>query len=291
VQLIARQSLPSTVGAMTTRILLMSALTLGLLSATPSAYAAPGPASATSCVAPPIAHRGDSARAPENTLAAYRAALRGAVTRWELDVRFTADDIPVLMHDSTVTRTTNGSGAVPSLTLAQIRGLDAGSWFAARFAGVRVPTLYDVLDFGRTRGATFLIELKTRPTVQQMHNFLNRFRWLGLSKRVRVTSFDEQTILDVRAAEPGLPTGMSDYPKERPTASVLALGQTYMPHHIGVTKARMARWTKAGITVQPWPADTREDWRRLAKHGSGPVVTNRPHAYLRWARGFCSWAG
>jgi len=103
-------------------------------------------------VPPPVAHRGDSARAPENTLPAFRKALRLGVQRLELDVRFTADGTPVLMHDPAVDRTTDGSGEIESMALSDVRELDAGSWFSAEYAGVKVPTLYqEVLDLGRTR--------------------------------------------------------------------------------------------------------------------------------------------
>lgn len=257
-------------------------VTTAVVSAPPALAAGPG------CVAPPVAHRGDSSRAPENTLPAFRKALRGGVHRLETDVRFTADGTPVLMHDPTVDRTTNGSGEVAALTLSEVRALDAGSWFSSRYAGVRVPTLYEVLELGKGRGATFLIELKTRPTPEQMQAFLNRFRWLGLLDRVRVTSFDEQTILDVRAAQPGLRTAIIDNPRYRSPSSVLRFGKTYLVHHNSVTEERAARWRRHGIEVRPWTVDSWRVWRRMAWDGAGPVITDRPTTYLKWARIFCS---
>lgn len=249
---------------------------------------APAARAGTGCVAPPVAHRGDSERAPENTLPAYRKALRAGVTRLEVDVRFTADDVPMLMHDPTVDRTTNGSGGIAAMTLSQVRALDAGSWFSKRFAGVKVPTLYEVLDYGRTRGGDFLVELKVRPTPEQMQAFLNRLRWLGMQDRVRVTSFDEQTILDVRAAAPGLRTGLIDNPRYRRPGSVLRYGRTYLASYQSVTERRVNRWRRAGIEVRPWTVDSWRVWRRLARDRSGPVITNRPKTYLAWARVFCS---
>ena len=266
------------------------ALVLGLATVAAGlvAQASPGAAATASCVAPPVAHRGDSERAPENTLPAYRKALNAGVRLLEVDVRFTADDVPVLMHDATVDRTTDGSGEVAGFTLAQIRSLDAGSWFSGDFAGVKVPTLESVLDLGRRNGADFLVELKPRPTAQQMDEFLNRIRWLGMLERVRVTSFDEATILDVRAAQPGLRTALIDNPRYRAPGSVLRYGQTYLAHHQSVTEERMRRWKRAGITVRPWTVDSWRVWRRMAWDDSGPVITNRPRSYLAWARVFCS---
>ena len=80
-------------------------------------------------------HRGDRADAPENTLPAFEAAFAGGLEFVETDVQLTADGFPVLLHDPTVDRTTDGTGAVADLTLAQVQALDAGSWFGAEFAG------------------------------------------------------------------------------------------------------------------------------------------------------------
>lgn len=250
-----------------------------------------GPAAAaggTGCVPPPIAHRGDSARAPENTLPAFRKALALGVKRLELDVRFTVDGTPVLLHDPTVDRTTDGTGEVAAMTLADVRALDAGRWFSARYAGVKVPTLHQALDLGRTKGAYYLVELKTRPTAQQMDDFLNRIRWLGMLDRVRVMSFDEQTVLDVRAAEPDLRTAILDNPSYRAPESVLLYGTTYVVHQNSVTEERVSRWRAAGIQVRPWTVDRTRAWQRMATDKVEATITNRPKSYLSWARSVCS---
>jgi glycerophosphoryl diester phosphodiesterase len=100
--------------------------------------------------APPVstrasAHRGDSKAAPENPLPAIESAVRKGAHQIEFDVKFTADRHLVLMHDTTVNRTTNGHGPIAGLTFSQIRALDAGSWFSPRFAGLRVPTFQEAL--------------------------------------------------------------------------------------------------------------------------------------------------
>ncbi len=269
---------------------LARALAAVLVVGTASVAVGAGPAAARGggCVPPPVAHRGDSSRAPENTIPAFRKALRAGAVRLEVDVRFTDDDVPVAMHDASVRRTTSGSGRVADLRLGDLRSLDAGSWFAPRYAGVRVPTLFQVLRFGRSRGAWFLVELKVRPTTQQMHNFLNRLRWLGMLHRVRVTSFDAQTVLDVRAAQPGLATALIDSRGFRAPDDVLRYGRTYLVHYWSVTRARADRWRAAGIEVRPWTVNTVAGWRRMAHDHAGPVITDRPRRYLSWARSVCS---
>lgn len=82
---------------------------------------------------------------PENTLAAFHKAIQHGAQMIEFDVQLSRDKIPVIMHDATVNRTTNGRGRITDLTLAQIRTLDAGSWMGAEFAGERVPTLVEAL--------------------------------------------------------------------------------------------------------------------------------------------------
>jgi glycerophosphoryl diester phosphodiesterase len=106
-----------------------------------------------------IAHRGDSAHAPENTLPAFEGAIQAGADWIELDVHLTKDDQVVVIHDETVDRTTNGKGRVEDLTLAQLQELDAGSWFGSNFAGARLPTLDQVLDLAKGRSRV-LIELK-----------------------------------------------------------------------------------------------------------------------------------
>ena len=106
-----------------------------------------------------IAHRGASAAAPENTIAAFERALTDGADAIQLDVHLSRDDHPVVIHDPTIERTTNGSGPVRGHTMRELKRLDAGAWRGAAFAGQRLQTLQEVLE--RFRGRTkFWIELK-----------------------------------------------------------------------------------------------------------------------------------
>ena len=110
-----------------------------------------------------FAHRGSKCNRPENTLAAFQEALRIKTDGIELDVHLSKDDQLVVIHDEKVNRTTSGKGRVRNLTLAELKQLDAGSWFDERFQGERIPTLHEVLDLLISEHFTgFLnIELKT----------------------------------------------------------------------------------------------------------------------------------
>lgn len=241
----------------------------------------------TSCVPPPIAHRGDPSQAPENTMPSFRKALQVGARTLETDVQFTSDGVPVLMHDDVVDRTTNGTGPVSALTLDQVRSLDAGSWYGARFAGTRVPTLYELLDLAHRHGARVQVELKVRPTPDQMAAFLDRIRWLSMGRSVVVNSFDPQTVLDVRRAAPDLATAIIDNPRYRSPGSVLQYGRTYIVNEHSVTAARARAWRRAGIGVRPWTVDSVAGWKRMAYDKASGTITNAPARYLAWARSYC----
>lgn len=112
-----------------------------------------------------VAHRGGAGLAPENTVAAFENAIRAGADYVEIDVRSTCDGRLVLMHDRTVDRTTNGSGAVKDLDFETIRGLDAGSTFGPAFAGERVATLEEALAVCKGRASIYL-DHKAAPVTQ-----------------------------------------------------------------------------------------------------------------------------
>lgn len=155
------------------------------------------------------AHRGDRSAAPENTLAAFRAAVASGSDILETDVRLTADGAAVLMHDETVDRTTDGSGAVADLTLAELRALDAGSWFDERFAGERVPLFGEFLDVVAGSGReTALIELKGHWEESDVAQITLAIYLRGVQDRVVFASFEPTTLRALRAAAPDIPRAM-----------------------------------------------------------------------------------
>ena len=110
-----------------------------------------------------IAHRGLDEIYPENTIAAFKAALKKGMAI-EIDARGTVDEHIVVMHDDTVDRTTNGSGEVAKMTLSELKDLDAGSWWSAEFKGEQIPTLEETLDAVKEHGTaetTLILEMKT----------------------------------------------------------------------------------------------------------------------------------
>jgi glycerophosphoryl diester phosphodiesterase len=161
---------------------------------------------------PVIGHRGAAASAPENTLAALRrASVLGC--RWvEFDVRLTADDEPILLHDARLERTTDGGGKAAALPLATIRRYDAGSWFAPAFVGERVPTLAEALALLGELGLGANIELKAergraRRTGVRVAAVIAR-SWPSSSPPPIVSSFLPHALSGVREAAPELARGL-----------------------------------------------------------------------------------
>jgi glycerophosphoryl diester phosphodiesterase len=204
-----------------------------------------------------------------------------------MDVRFTAGGTPVVIHDASVDRTTNGTGLVADMSLAELRALDAGSWFSAKYVGTKVPTLYEVLRDGIAYRARYLVELKVRPTSDQLAAVLDRLDRLGMRTRVVVSSGHPEALADVRAAAPDLRTAIIDDPIAREPSSVLQYGTAYVVSHRSVTPDRALSWRTSGIAVYSWTVDSRGGWLRMADEVVAGTITNRPVRYLAWARSFC----
>lgn len=149
-----------------------------------------------------VSHRGAAALAPENTLAAMRLAIDQGVDFVETDVQLTSDGVPVLLHDPTLDRTTNGAGPVAQRTFEQVRALDAGSWFDSSFAGEHVPTLEEFLDLLENSNARALVELKGDWLPEQLTHVTELLQSRYMVNRVALQSFDEETLRGLQQVAP-----------------------------------------------------------------------------------------
>ncbi len=144
-------------------------------------------------------HRGGTTAAPENTLPAVREALRAGFEYVEVDLALTADGHAVLLHDKTVDRTTDGTGRLADLTLAEVRRLDAGSWFSPAFAGTPVPTAVEFLDVLAAAGGRAILDLKGEWSAQASADLVDALHARDLERAVAVASFDARTLAYVQA--------------------------------------------------------------------------------------------
>lgn len=157
-----------------------------------------------------IAHRGFSGVAPENTLAAFQKAIDAGADMFELDVLLSRDGHVVVIHDDTVDRTTDGEGPVAAKSLAELKALDAGSWFDPAFAGERIPTLEEALELAQGR-ILVNVEIKTEAVTDHVEGgiadeTLALVRRLGMMDQIVISSFDPRALAHARQLEPGVKT-------------------------------------------------------------------------------------
>jgi glycerophosphoryl diester phosphodiesterase len=245
--------------------------------------AAESSAAAAACVSiPAVAHRGGTERYVENTRDAFRYSTDVGVKFWETDVQFTADDVPVIMHDDTVDRTTNGTGAVADLTYAQIAALRTSD-------DQPVPTLADVMNDQSVDRAYFFVELKVMPTEAQWATFITALtsRAAGGGPRPAISSFDPAVLDQVAARLPAYTRALIQSAGDADPGDITPHATILLKHHDSVTSARMAKWTAAGLKVYAWFDVTNDgpaEWTRLAGYPLSGVITDDPSAYLTWQK-------
>ena len=156
-----------------------------------------------------FAHRGHSAEAPENTLAAFKAAVGSGAAGVELDVQLSRDGHPMVIHDEHLERTTNGQGPVGALTRAELERLDAGGWFGPVYRGEPVPALETVLDLLAPTGLLVNVELKTLrvPYPGLVQAVVKLVRARGLEARVILSSFNHHSLVEAARLAPELERG------------------------------------------------------------------------------------
>ncbi len=228
------------------------------------------------------AHRGASAEAPENTLAAFTAAEAAGADGIELDVHLSRDDVPVVIHDSTVDRTSSGHGAVARLRLSELRRLDAGSWFSPRFAGEPVPTLEEVLHWAEGR-LRLNLEIKEYAAGQAILKLLPLYP----RARILVSSFDHKLLAALRRLYPELPLGFlldSVFWRGAVRRAVAAGAESLNPREDLVSRPLLAACRHHGLAVYPWTVDALPRISILARMGVAGVFTNDPLRVLALRR-------
>ncbi|HLK04143.1 MAG TPA: glycerophosphodiester phosphodiesterase family protein [Candidatus Acidoferrum sp.] len=225
-----------------------------------------------------IAHRGASGYAPENTLAAFRKAVAMGLSFIETDLQLSRDARFVAIHDDTVNRTTNGQGAVHELTLAELRRLDAGSWFGSSFTGERIPTLEEILDFAKRHDVVFYLELKPGGSWGGEHALIGALRDSGEIARTVVISFDSSLVATVRRAEPTLMTGLLyDGQLDRPIERTFEIGARQLCVRGDlVTPALVAEAKSRDLQVICWTVNHPAHMRLLANAGVAGIMSDYP---------------
>tara|TARA_B100000945_G_scaffold297181_1_gene276057 strand:+ start:757 stop:1518 length:762 start_codon:yes stop_codon:yes gene_type:complete len=236
-----------------------------------------------------IAHRGFSARAPENTIAALTLALEEGATAVEFDLRTSGDGNPVLMHDKTLSRTTNGIGKVEELSLRELTKLDAGSWFNSTFEGERVPSLAEALECLKVQVKTIFAELKGESTTQNLRNVVSITRAAGLLDKTVFIAKDWSLLDELRRHAPEALVGPIVERREQTHEAFTRV--TNDPRALIDFDARIllkdpdiARYAKRnGVEIAVWTVDNVGDADVLLEFGVRRITTNQVGRMLAWA--------
>ncbi len=230
-----------------------------------------------------FAHRGASAHAPENTLAAFELALRQGTDAVELDAKLTSDGQIVVIHDQTVDRTTEGTGRVKDLTLAEIRKLDAGSHFDVAFRGEPIPTLEEVL---KAIGQLTLVNIEltnyTSVTDQLPNKAAALVKRLKLTRHVIFSSFNPIALRRVQGLLPEAPLALLALPGGRGwlarswVGRLLVRYQSLNPEYRDVTPQMIARMHRGSRSVLTYTVNEKVELERLFRMGVDGVFTDNP---------------
>ena len=220
-----------------------------------------------------IAHRGFSARYPENTMLAFEQALRAGCDGMEFDVHMTVDGQIVIIHDETVNRTTNGKGAVAEMNLEQLRALDAGS-------GERIPTLGEYFDFVAGSYILSNIELKNSlvryPGMEAV--VIGKVREHGLCEQIIISSFNHFSVLECKGLAPeircgfltgGWPINVGAYTRQHGIECV-------HPEYRALTDETIAEIHGNGIEINAYTVNDPAAMRRLASFRVAAIITDNP---------------
>ncbi|MGW1680799.1 glycerophosphodiester phosphodiesterase [Saccharopolyspora sp. NPDC002376] len=250
-----------------------------------------------------IAHRGASAYAPENTLAAVRLGVQMRADLVEIDVQQTKDGELVVTHDNTLARTTDVEQKFPDrapwrisdFTLDEIRSLDAGSWKAPEFAGEQVPTLAEVLDVLQRGHTGLLLEVKSPelyPGIAERiaDELQKRPSWLRPDPKARnlvVQSFNWDFVRHFHDLLPQVQVGVLGAPTEAELADVATYSNQVNPNHAQATPEYIAAVHEHGMRINPYTVNDAAQMRTLIERGVDGIISDHPdvlHSEIHEAR-------
>lgn len=236
-----------------------------------------------------VSHRGAAAIAPENTLAAMQIALDQGVDFVEADVHLTADGVPILMHDFTLDRTTRGSGPVAARSFAEIRSLEAGSWFSPEFAGEPVPTLEEFLTLLADSNVRALVELKGEWNEEQLEQVADLLRAHHMVNRVALQSFRIETLAGLQQVAPDIARVLLTRQWDESTVEhAVRLQVSAVGARIRLTEQRpelIEILRKVGIGSLVYTLNTEKRWQTASERGVDLVVTDDPVSLAVWRDG------
>lgn len=229
-----------------------------------------------------VGHRGNSSVAPENTMPAFVSTTRAGADYFEIDIHLSKDGVPVVIHDGTVDRTTDGTGAVADMTLDEIRALDAGSWFSTAFTGTKVPTFDEVLTYVAGGGADVVIEYKGDWSIEDTQLTVDMIEAAGVENKVFAQSFSTMSVANFATVAPDLPVGWLTGGIDTAIISTAEQIGADAVNPSAATAESVALAHDAGLGVFVWTQDNPDAWAALTAMGVDGIITNRPDALRGW---------
>jgi glycerophosphoryl diester phosphodiesterase len=242
-----------------------------------------------------IAHRGEGgnpAAYPEDTSAAEVDAVHHGADMMNADVQWTSDDVPVVIHDTTLDRTTTGTGPVANVTAAQFTALDLKGNNGALFPGDMHPqTLAQFIATVESTGVPLILQMESDPFTapgqgeSSIESFADAVQSSGYASKIIVSGWYADDVAAFQTIDPGMRMALIQETSDPTPAQVLSTGATILYiDYVGVTAAEVAAWHAGGLTVWVWTPPASDNWVSLTGMGVDGIATNWVSAYVDWAR-------
>jgi len=231
-----------------------------------------------------IAHRGFSDEAPENSMAAFQKALVAGCDMIEMDVRLSADDVPIVFHDRRLQRTSSGSGPINKKHSRQLMSIDNGSWFSPKFSRERIPKLSDVLPLAR-KGVRLNIEIKpdvvSAGPVSAVELVIREIQKAKVQSTTIITSFNHRMVKEVREIDKTIVTGviynpMTHFRKSPSTLIRNSYAEIFVCSKFQVTGDVVADTQEAGYQLYIYGVKTGRDVQRMLELSVDGIICNNP---------------
>lgn len=241
-----------------------------------------------------ISHRGANKVTPQNTIEAFKKAIQFRADGFETDVHLTSDGVPVICHNYTIDKISDGKGAIASNTLDYLKRFDFGSYFHHSYKGVEIPTLEEFLTLSKKANLKVLnIEIKSPRNKDYIivDKILDAVKAHGLFDKLLISSFDPDLLVYIKDKDENCKTGFL-YSPDKPITYKRVLGNeigfaksidadALHPHQMFVTQKLIDEAHENGIMVNPWTVNKEKDIIKLVKMGVDGVITDVPNIAKR----------
>jgi len=227
-----------------------------------------------------IAHRGASSKYPENTMIAYKQALKDGADGIELDIHLSKDHVPVVIHDETVDRTTDGYGFVKDYSVSDLKKLSAGHWKGWKYRKAEIPTLVEVLEWIKTTHLDLVIEMKNNlfPYKGIEKITLDLIDQYGMMERTIFSSFNHDGLLTIKKLNSAAETApLYSKPIQDPVNYAKSIGASGVHPYFRITTQQLVKKLHDnGLKIRPFTVNSPHFMTTLFQWEADAVITDEP---------------